>query len=598
MKKFMNFSILLSIILLLNCTFAKKKSESNGLSKSDDYYIVFLNNTLDVETGSKRKRSEEKEEIISTTIEEIHSLIMKNKSTYKDIEKFEKIETQDDTLNNLVKRDENSDNNYVYELASVNERTALYAYLSPKLVKKITSLPNVITCLPRREFKLTGSRYYSNSQIKAETKWKSVRVKENAPIHLSLISQGKFNEELVNKYDRNYYYPKTAGKNVDIFMFDAGFNFTYKDFPKSKDRQVRCEVIINNGKTYRSLSKDVCYYLDYEDHGSQTAAVASGVYHGVADKANLHGIVLATDDKKIFWENLISGLNYVRDNLITPHKAVINFSFGNFIDMDDLESEDIKMLQELLTEISEMGTVIVASAGNDGRPVYDEEMFKQVFIPCTLKDVICVGGIFNNMEDGFSITIGNEHVKLHDDMVTSQYSREFMSNYGKGVDLYAPFWIHYNGPMLVNNDYYNLFMDMDAEIKNPVVYDNDYVFIPEIDMINGGTSFSAPIVAGVAATIMSENPTVEFNSKTMLDYLLKTGEKDIIEGIEESHVFINNGKHTVYSSDKVYRGCGTYSGNKKCKHNKCCTAAGQCVSMKEDSCKVSEGCQSEFGPCN
>jgi len=595
MKNYISIVFLTIIILLLNSTFAKKTQEGNDLS--DNYYIVFLNNTLNLDGNINRKRSnEEVKNVISATIGEIHNLIIKNKDTFKDVEKFEEIENQVQNIASLGKRDEanKDETNYVYEVASVNERTALYAYLSSDLIDTVSSLPNVISCLPRRKFSLTN--IFNNKDIKAETKWKDVKTKNNAPIHLSLISQGRFDEELVGKYDKNYYYPKTAGKDIDIFMFDAGFNFTYRDFPKTKDRTVKCEVIVDNGKVHKSLSSDTCYYFDYEDHGSQTAAVASGTVHGVANRANTYGIVVVSEDRTVFWENLMAGLKYVKNNLFRPNKAVFNFSFGQFVKNEELVKDDIKMLQELISEISNKGAVFVASAGNEGSQVKDE-VYGRSFIPCVLDDVICVGGIANNMEENQNIRIADFLHPINDNMATAQYTREFISNYGKGVDIYAPFWIHYDSSLLLNVDLYYALTEEGYKLKNPITLNNDYVFVKRIDMINGGTSFSSPIVAGVAATIMGENTDVKYNTKTMLEYLIENGEKNIIEFADQPNVFINNGKHTVYSRNLIYHGCGTYSGNKKCGRNQCCGGNSHCQVSDSDSCKVSEGCQIAFGKC-
>eukprot|EP00833_Pecoramyces_ruminatium_P008363 jgi/Orpsp1_1/1182395/evm.model.c7180000081125.1 len=107
-------------------------------------------------------------------------------------------------------------------------------------------------------------------------------------------------------------------------------------------------------------------------------------------------------------------------------------------------------------------------------------------------------------------------------MNPNNYRVAHYSNYGKKVDIYAPgcFEVEYR--------------DANGEDHKEIAH---------------GTSFASPIVVGVAATIMSENPNIKFNSKKMLEYLTDIGEKNIIEGILEGdpNVFINNGKHSVYS---------------------------------------------------
>ena len=64
-----------------------------------------------------------------------------------------------------------------------------------------------------------------------------------------------------------------------------------------------------------------------------------------------------------------------------------------------------------------------------------------------------------------------------------------------------------------------------------------------------GTSFSFPIVAGVAATIMSENPHKKFNTKKKK--VRWFGLKGIIKDVDEDqpNIFINNGNHLRYDYD-------------------------------------------------
>lgn len=65
--------------------------------------------------------------------------------------------------------------------------------------------------------------------------------------------------------------------------------------------------------------------------------------------------------------------------------------------------------------------------------------------------------------------------------------------------------------------------------KHEVWYDKDY-----------GTSGSSSLVAGIAATFISENPDIKFNITSMPTYLTKIGMKDIIADTHgSSNVFIN-----------------------------------------------------------
>ncbi len=147
--------------------------------------------------------------------------------------------------------------------------------------------------------------------------------------------------------------------------------------------------------------------------------------------------------------------------------------------------------------MNDRGVVIVVSAGNYNSLADD------VFFPCSFDNVICVGAIDNlginedylemleNQEKDYDKAhevfnnIFKEHIE-NKDMATRNYRRAEYSNYGENVDIYAPGSVKF---------YYRDENGIDHE-----VYDQD-------------TSYAAPIVAGVAATFMSEFPYYNFDTK-------------------------------------------------------------------------------------
>jgi len=83
------------------------------------------------------------------------------------------------------------------------------------------------------------------------------------------------------------------------------------------------------------------------------------------------------------------------------------------------------------------------------------------------------------------MSLGRELVKSRD-MSSKNNRTAFFSNYGNAVDIYAPGFVNFN------------------------IRDNDGK--EHIDF-NYGTSFSSPIVGGITASIMSEIPYHNFNTK-------------------------------------------------------------------------------------
>ncbi|ORY26378.1 subtilisin-like protein [Neocallimastix californiae] len=511
--------------------------------------MILVNSTYtfspasDSDHNNKRQEILEENEFVDSIIDEINTLILSNKKTYEDPEKFEEIEKS----SSLKKRDSEShplmdygDSDYVYPVANLNDKTLLYAYLSNDLIETVKSLPNVISVDTPIEYK-PDSTINRERDIQNETQWKKVSVEYYADLHLSLISQGKYSDDLIGQYDTNYYYPSSAGEDVDIFIFDTGFNFRHSEFNNKNSRTVKCAVNIVEGKAYDVPDETYCmsnYRYDMymeRSHGTMVATVAGGMIRGVAKKANIYGILI----DYYFNLNVIAGLRYVKEHLFRPGKAIFNFSFGRYIDMDRFENESLYIeYKNLIKEMTEEGAIFICSAGNENAHIVDNE-YKLIKEPCSIDGEICVGGIGNPDDD----------TRM---MKSNQYVKDIESNYGKEVDLYAPYHVQ-------------------VEYQ-----DNKFNYVNKSVC---GTSFSAPIVAGVAATIISENPGVQYNSWSMLKHLTEIGEKDIITDLPKGdpNVFINNGKHTVYSNNDTYMGCGVYSGNMKCPNHEVCSTDGHCV---------------------
>ncbi|ORX52637.1 subtilisin-like protein [Piromyces finnis] len=566
MKNIIHFYFLLNIIalFLIELVYAKngnekinfaykkyKKTKNKELSKKDKFYMIFVNNT------SPYQKRENEVMTLNSLIDDIQDLIIDNKDTYKDPSVLEELEE-----NGQLRKRNSGESNLVYLISSVESKSVLYAYLSPYVVNSVRELPNIIACEPNHGLQFFS--YYNTRDIQLEANWKNFTIRDESDLHLSLISQGKFSDDLVNKYDTNFYYPESAGKDIDIFIIDSGFNFDYREFSNVDERIVKCGYNITNGKVYNMASTTNCHVPTIQDdHGTEVADVAAGNIHGVANKANVYGFLLNEQDM-LHEADILAGLQYIKKNLFRPYKAVINLSLGGFYSLSE-KYETLDYLQELITEMSNAGAVFVVAAGNEAVEAYSER-YNEACYPCSFKDVICVGAIdtvgINNIEYPTWDMINTNIMK------TANYVKADFSNYGQVVDIY--------GPGYAKVEY--------KTFKNKLM-----------GGIDGGTSFSTPIIAGVAATIMSEHPKMKFTTESMLTYLTKLAEKDMIGDLtqKDHNLFINNGKHIVYSSNNIYDGCGVRSGNKMCE-DACCSIDGHCT-REMKSCRTDQGCQIKYG---
>ncbi|KAL6588303.1 subtilisin-like protein [Neocallimastix sp. 'constans'] len=599
----------------------------------DGYYLIRIK-------YNPKKEQLESEDFINNKIESIFNVIKNNVETYneveyvkKEIDKYENFENlkrkrhiiNDD--NNVIGGDDKlreitDDTNLVYNLSEYKDSVLLYGYLNENITKYIKEITNIENCVPDTEMFDTPIEtsddtyetldlnksildkeesqdiiYYDTEAIKSETKWKKVNIQTDSYNHLSLVSQFKYDKNIINSYDNNYYFSEKAGEGTDIFIIDDGINTMHVDFQNQKGyhinkRTVKCDAIIINAKVEEIDENDERSKLctvnpkgEMPKHGTYVASVAGGFYFGVAKKANIH--VIASD---MTIGSVIKSLEYIKNlserstNYINPHKTIINISNGTY---DIHEYTDLK---NYLNKIIDLGFIVIASAGNnnvDGCTINHDNISKIGYhIPSSYDRVISVGSV------GVQKVYKDKELKGTTEEI---YSISDFSNYGNCTDIFAPGFVHAA-----------YFYENNVKNYDITEYSKDYKFIP-------GTSYSAPIVAGVISLIISENPEIEYNQEMIREKLIEQSQKNILVNKNEKNlkkllnspnVFINNGKRIVYSRDNIYNKnyCGIFSGNQKCspinstsKLN-CCSADGICGTSSK-YCLIFKGCQSEFGEC-
>ncbi|ORX63549.1 subtilisin-like protein [Anaeromyces robustus] len=421
----------------------------------------------------------------------------------------------------------------------------------------------------------TNSYYYQQEEILKETKWKNLGVKEETNYdsmlvnsHLSLISQGKYDSQSGLTYDNNYYYPSSSGKGIDIYIIDSGLDISIseEDFNTyegtSDERIIQCDGTFSNGTFVPALDPKHCrseLQKTNLDHGTFVSISALGSLHGVAKKANLHMLGIYSEKFK----NILAALDYIKEHA-KPYKTVVNISIGcGEEDCDSYEKE----LQNKFNELVDLGIILFNAAGNNGINSCVDPLPQ--FFYNKYYGIISVGSIDNgkNKPENF-------------------YERLESSNYGECVEIFAP------GYIIMKNS-----------STQEIIYKK-------------GTSFASPMTAGVAATIMSENPDISFDYELMKKTLIELSLKDVILDLKDHtpNRLVNNGKKLVMKGKPR---CDDPSGKYHC-HDKCCSSYGICVepmNEKEDEegnennenndnynddndlCLLENNCISEFGYC-
>jgi subtilisin family serine protease len=255
----------------------------------------------------------------------------------------------------------------------------------------------------------------------------------------------------------------TGTSDVVVAVLDTGVNYLHED--------LQAKVDVSNGYDFVNDDPD-----PMDDHPSVHGTCVSGLIAAASNNAK--GIAGVNWYAKILpikvldaggegtMADILNGIEWAR----AKHANVINMSFGQY-------SSDVS-LQEHCQNAYNDGIVLVAAAGNGGVnwPTY----------PAYLSTVLAVAAV--DSSDKRSVWIGI-------DLLTLQTQA---SNYGDWVDVAAP-------GTAVTSTY-----------KGADSYSN-----------NNGTSFSSPLVAGLAALIKSAYPA--FTNRQIMDRI--TSEADNIDAL-------------------------------------------------------------------
>jgi serine protease AprX len=211
---------------------------------------------------------------------------------------------------------------------------------------------------------------------------------------------------------------------------------------------------------------------DYSGHGTLVAGIAAGAstaFPGVAPKANIVSLRVTNGEGKAVTSDLIAAADWIYENRGSYNIRVANISLNSpFATYGVLDP-----LNEAVRRLWLTGTVVVASAGNDGAgPV--------VAAPASEPFVITVG----------ATDIG-ETATTEDDTNAPWSSHGYTSDGFAKPELAAP-GRYMAGPIARTSR-------LDDAFPSRVVAPG-YMWM-------SGTSFAAPVVSGAAAQILALNPT-------------------------------------------------------------------------------------------
>lgn len=266
-----------------------------------------------------------------------------------------------------------------------------------------------------------------------------------------------------------------TGEGILIGMLDTGFK--WKDHPVFNHMNIISEYdfINDDGITENENGE----YANQHNHGTAVLSVIGGFVEGVLIGPAIDASYIlaktenAASEKNIEEDHFIAGLEWIENqgaDIVSSSLGYYLFDSGE----DSYSYEDMNGETALVTQASEMaferGLVVITSAGNEGN-----NFWHYILSPADGFNIIAVGAVdtFNNIA-GFS-------------------SR---------------------GP------------SFDGRIKPDVVADGVRVIAaqPSIGLYStaSGTSFSAPIVSGIAAQLLSVYP--HLTNVQVRDLIIKSGD--------------------------------------------------------------------------
>ncbi len=319
----------------------------------------------------------------------------------------------------------------------------------------------------RREFKyvlegvaadLTGTELVQLAKrkgVRSITPDGAVRASAFRPVHVWPQAIGA---------DRLWSFP-VFGKRPAIAVIDTGV-----DKDRTKDFGGRVVATVN----FSSLKPDPSdSNADYSGHGTLVAGIAAGAstsFPGTAPKADIVSLRVTNGEGKAVTSDVIAAADWLYENRKSHNIRVANFSLNSpYASYGFLDPLNAAVRRLWLT-----GTVVVASAGNDGAG-------RLLDAPASEPFVITVGA-----------TDLAGTVRTGDDTNAPWSSHGYTGEGFAKPELAAP-GRYMPGPIARTSQFVHMFP---SRVVAP-----GYMWM-------SGTSFAAPVVSGAAAQLLAINPSL------------------------------------------------------------------------------------------
>jgi hypothetical protein len=338
------------------------------------------------------------------------------------------------------------------------------------------------------------------------------------------------------------------GAGIGVAVVDTGIDFTHPDLAPAPDAPGVLGVIA--GTSFNALAPGTSCQ-DNWSHGTHVAGLIAAVDNnagivGTAPYATLYCVkVGATPAGEIFETDVFAGLDWILENhdQVAPPIRVVNMSLGGDLGDDPLLDQ---LYLERIQALYQVGIVVVTSAGNDPTSEISQK------VPAAFSEVISVAGTVG--EDGIQTCPSDllPYFGLPGDLagVLADTAAAFTTD---GPDVTISAVAEGRSDFLATSSgctgflYGTLSTSLGGTTTRKLATPGGLAEAR-------GTSFAAPVIAGIAAQILQGiSPTgtsadVEYVRAQLKAQGDRTGEAPL------DHPWA--GSIVIYSPDGVYEGLG------------------------------------------
>ncbi len=292
--------------------------------------------------------------------------------------------------------------------------------------------------------------------------------------------------------------PRFGGRGVLVGVVDAAF-YPHPDLTRARNRiRVWADASAGGVEWQRFAPDEQPRWRDWaaghpaQWHGLMTSvalagdgALSHGLYRGLAPEAELALVQVRDRQGRIGNDAVARALRFLLDRVLPLGLRVVSLSLGG----DPVEPLVGNPVDAAVAALTDAGVSVVVAAGNDG--------VRRLVPPGTAPRALTVGGL-----DDVSLWSDDERVVWH-------------SNYGRGLDgaakpeLVAPS-LRVVAPLMPDSDLAREALELferrargEREVEAPLA--ERKLVTPHYQHVEG-TSFAAPIVAGIAACLLEARP--------------------------------------------------------------------------------------------